>query len=303
MNTTSRRNFLGRLGALGLGAAAASCSRAETGRPFDRPLGVQLYTLREQIPRQPAETLEAIAAIGFSQVEILHQQIPRLAPLLEGAGLTAVSGHFPAPMVTGDWTAWGDPPETGSTWPEAVETASGLGLRQMVVAYLQPAERGSLDFYRSFADAMNRAGELCRASGMRLSYHHHAFEFEPIESRPPIEILEERFDPSLVDWQLDLFWLAMAGLDPAEAIRSRRGRVGSLHLKDAARDAPQRFQESEVAPEAFVPVGQGRVDFSEALRAAADSGVRFYFLEQDQTAGDPLEALAESYRHLRGLRL
>ncbi len=168
---------------------------------------------------------------------------------------------------------------------------------------MQQAERGTLEFYRRFIDQMNQAGEKSKAAGLQLCYHHHAFEFEPLEGEVPFDLMAKGFDPNYVHWQFDVFWLTLAGRNPAAVIREFSGRVASLHLKDAAKSAPTTFQESQVAPESFVEVGAGRIDFKEVLTAAAESAVRFYLVEQDHVPGDPLDSLAQSYRYLRSLSL
>ncbi len=134
MCPSSRRQFFQRIGAAGLGAMAASCSNSEPPPPsptFAKPLGVQLYTLRDAIPKDPEGTLRALSEIGFTQVEILQQQVEALEPHLAKYGLKPVSGHFAAPLVTGDWTYYPKPEGANPTWDDAVATANKLGLSCM----------------------------------------------------------------------------------------------------------------------------------------------------------------------------
>lgn len=309
---TNRRDFIKMAGLAGLAVCAPRCSsgaepqEAEVAASkFDHPLGVQLYTLREVLPQDPEGTLRSLADIGYTEVEALGWDLRQQAPILNANGLRAVSAHFPAPLVTGNWDVW---MQAGAASEKvelesAVSFAAEQGLDYAVIAYLFAQERGSLDFFRRFADQMNQAGEAFRAVGIQLGYHNHAFEFEPLEGQRPFDILKERFDANLVQWELDVFWLKMGGLDPAAVLREFSGRVPLVHLKDAAAGAQPRFQESQVPPTDFVSVGSGQLDFPAILKTAVESGVRHYFVEQDHTPGPPLESLRQSYEYLRGVEI
>jgi sugar phosphate isomerase/epimerase len=174
-------------------------------------------------------------------------------------------------------------------------------MQYLTVAYLMPAERGTLDFYRRFTDAMNRAGEKCTAAGLVLSYHHHAFEFEPLQGQRPFDLLVERFDPKHVGFEIDVFWVSIAGQDPVKTIQKLGPRVRLLHLKDKAKGTPNEFQESNVKPGAFVEVGSGVVDFPGVLAAGKAAGVTHAFVEQDHTPADPLASLKKSFNYLKTL--
>lgn len=272
-------------------------------------IGVQLYTVREALPEKPLETLQALAAIGYKEVEVIRRDLDRIAPSLKRAGLKATSIHIEAPLVTGKWAAWRAAAQSNSPLPpdynlsSAIADAQKHGIKYVVVAYLFPQERGGgLDFYRQFADQMNRAGEQCRKAGLKLCYHNHAFEFERMAGRTPLDVLMERFDGKLVDLELDVFWVAMAGNDPVQLIKRYRGRVPLLHLKDKAKGAERQTQEAMVPAAAFTEVGNGELDFAAILRAASEAGTKHYFVEQDQTPGDPLQSLRQSYTYLQGLK-
>ena len=118
-----------------------------------------------------------------------------------------------------------------------------------------------------------------------------------------MDLLVERFDPKKVGFEIDVFWLSIAGEDPAKTIRDLGPRVRLLHLKDKAKGTANSFQEGQVKPEAFAEVGSGVVDFPGVLAAGQAAGVAHAFVEQDQTPGDPLESLKKSYGYLAGLKV
>lgn len=309
MNNFARRKFL-QLAALSTTELLTIHRTFAKGSQAVRNIGVQLYTLREVLPKKPAETLQALAAIGYKEVEVIRPDLSQIGPLSKRAGLKAVSLHIEAPLVTGKWDAWSNavpstpPPmlSSGYDLSRAIDDARKHGIEYMVVAYLFPQERGGLDFYRQFADQMNRAGEQCRKAGLKLCYHNHAFEFEQMEGTTPLDVLMERFDKRFVDLELDVFWVSIAGSDPAQLIKKYSGRVPLLHLKDKAKGAAQQTQEAKVPRTAFTEVGNGELDFPAILRAASDAGTKHYFVEQDQTPGDPLRSLEQSFSYLKKLK-
>jgi len=270
-----------------------------------RPLGFQLYTVRRLIPAHARETLERVAQIGYREIETSRADNAVVLPLSKEFGLNAVSTHVDTPLVTGNWGAWkesfpkGAP--AGLTFEKAVDDAAAAGFQYVVVAYLMPAERGSLDTFRRYADQFNKAGETVRKAGMQFCYHHHAFEFGPKEGSRPIDVFVERFDPKLVKFEMDVFWVSVAGQDPVELLKQWQGRVALMHLKDKAPGVKVHYAEN-LPPGAFREVGFGVIDFKRILAAAPDAGVQHYFVEQDEVAEDPVESLRASYRTLEGLK-
>jgi sugar phosphate isomerase/epimerase len=138
---------------------------------------------------------------------------------------------------------------------------------------------------------------------MTLAYHHHSFEFEPVNGKRPFDLLVERFDPKLVHWELDLFWVKLGGDDPAARLRQLKGRVGLVHLKDVATGSKTEYWEGAVPKTAFKEVGNGMLDWPVILKACAEAGVKHYIIEQDQCPGNPLDSVAQSYKFLRGVTL
>jgi len=183
----------------------------------------------------------------------------------------------------------------------AIDQAKKWGFAYAVFPYLPPAERGGLDKIRILTDKLNRAGEKCRAVGLGFCYHNHAFEFEPMEGTTGFQVMMDRLDKKLCGFEMDCFWVSVAGHDPVELLKKLSGRVPLLHLKDKAPGTPVMFKES-VDRGAFKEVGSGVIDWPAVLRAAASSGVQHYFVEQDQTPGDPVESLRQSFGYLSKLQ-
>jgi sugar phosphate isomerase/epimerase len=302
--TLDRRQFLLAAGA-GTFAACSSSEPTPTPEPapepamtFSKPLGAQLYTLRFVLPENPAQILKDLAAIGYTEVEVLQNDYPAQAQMIRDAGLKAVSMHLAAGLITGEM---GDAAPPQKSVEEAAAYAKSEGISYVVMPYLPPAQRGAtLDHYKAFAAKLNKAGEAAQAAGLVLAYHNHAFEFEPLEGSTPLQTILAETDPKLVQLELDVFWASVAGLNPVDVLRQNASRVPLLHMKDKAQDAPRQYNE-KVAKEAFREVGNGSLDFAAILKACDAAGVQHYFVEQDQTPGDPLASLRQSYEHLRSL--
>lgn len=259
-----------------------------------RPYGVQLYTLRNILPKQPEATLEKVKAIGYREVEAIRDSLAVVAPIARRLGLSIPSCHFEAGVITGRW---------GSGKPLSVDQVAAelkaAGVGTAVMPWVDVADRGGADVFRSLADKMNRAAEVFKRSGLNFCYHHHAFEFAPVEGQKTgMDIFLERFDPKLVAIEVDMFWLKIAGQDPAAFLARHRGRVPFLHVKDVAVGAPQQFNE-RLAPSTFKEVGAGSLDVPAVLKAALAAGVKHFIVEQDQCPGDPLASVEKSFQYLQ----
>ncbi len=273
----SRRSFL----QAGAAAALAGVLPAKT----LRAVGVQLYTVRGVLPEKPAETLRAIDAIGYREIEGTQGLLDKIVPALQGTSLKPVSMHLDSTAVTKG-------PEDDLA--RVLDKVKQAGFTFAVMPYLPPNERGGLDVIKKLADTLNRAARRCQSAGLRFSYHNHAFEFEPMGGSTPLETLMGNTDAKLVTLEMDLFWVSVAGQDPSAMLAKYKGRTPLVHLKDKAKDTPDRFNEG-VPRTAFKEVGNGTLDWPKILKAADAAGVEHYFVEQDQTPADPVESLRQSF--------
>jgi sugar phosphate isomerase/epimerase len=278
----SRRQILR---AASLSAAISTAARAKK----LQTLGVQLYTVRTVLPQKPAETLRALDALGYREAEGSQTDLGTIVPALDGIQLKLVSIHADITLLLNGKEddlsrAFGEIRKSGATYA--------------VFPYLPPASRGGLDAIRRLGQSLNRAGEKARAEGLKLCYHNHAFEFEPMESTTPLDVLMNSTDKKAVGLELDVFWVSVAGHDPVELLKKYSGRVHLLHLKDKAEGTPVMYKESP-GKTAFKEVGSGILDWPKVLRAASAAGVQHYFVEQDQTPGDPIDSLRKSFEYLK----
>lgn len=278
---TDRRSFLSTFGAALLGAA---CSRvggsSDSARRLER-IGVQLYTVRDDLARDFEGTLSRIAELGYHELEFAgyHGKSPsEVRAIITRLGLAAPASHVPIDVFRRDADG-------------AIAAAKEVGHRYLVVPWLDPSERRTIDDYRRIADQLNQFGEKVRAAGMQLGYHNHDFELLAIDGTVPLDVLLERTDPNLMVLELDLYWVTKGGADPLTYFSRHPGRVHLVHVKDSA-GAPEHR---------MVDVGQGTIDFGKLLSRREQAGIRHAFVEHDNPA-NPFETLRVSYQHLAQLR-
>lgn len=264
---------------IGLASAAVrERGEAESGRLG--AIGVQLYTVRTLLERNFHGTLAALARIGFREVEFAgyHGRSPRaVRAALDRAGLVAPSGHVPFEAARDDL-------------PMTLDAAEAMGHRYVVVPWIPEEQRRTLDGYRAAADVFNRVGERCLLAGVRLAYHNHAFEFDPIEGRLPYDVLLERCDPRYVLFEMDLYWITAGGQDPLDYFERWPGRFRLVHMKDSTGPPAHRM----------VAVGAGRIPWKAILARREQAGIRHCFVEHDEPP-DPLASVRQSYEYLRGI--
>jgi len=285
-SSITRRGFLASAAA-GAIATRASAALAPT------TLGVQLYTVRNVFPTKGDEVLKQIAGIGYKEVEGDNfATLIRIAPTLKTLGLAPVSCHIPTPSVLGG----GDTPPL----EKILTDLKSIGTEYAVLPYIGQELR-TMEVFDAFGEKMNKAGELARKTGLQFAYHNHAFEWGQMGGKRVFDRMFANTDPKLVQFEVDVFWLTVGGVDPVAFLKEHSGRVPLLHLKDKVAD--QKVQYNEGVPKAtFKEVGNGNIDFPGILRTAKNIGVKHYFVEQDWTPGDPIASLKQSFTYLTGLR-
>ena len=288
---TTRRSFIKSSSILSAGILLAppEFNRRQT------LVGLQLYTVRDLMQQNPADTIAKVAKIGFNSVEgatytgsqnFYGMNPAAFAGLLKDNGLIMPSCHY----------RLGEEKTNGEIvkgtmlheWDKAVDDAAAVGVKYMVCAYLSPAERGELDHYKYVADQLNIAGEKCKKAGIQLCYHNHDFEFTKNNNTYPMDILFGA-DEDLVKFEMDLYWVAKAGMDPIALFNQHPGRFPLMHLKDMDKTEQHSFTE----------VGNGSIDFKTILKHQKKAGLKYFFVEQDKCPGSPLDSIKQSYDYIK----
>ena len=286
MATISRRRFAAQAAAL-LPLLRTRLSAAD---PALLPrIGVQLYTVRDVIMKDPLATLKAIQDLGYTEVEVTYANLDAIWPALKQTSLKGVSAHVDGSIFLN---------ADKSQLDHALSDLKHKGFDYAVFPYLANNLRGNADAYKRMADDFNEIGQRVKGFGLQFCYHNHAFEFGKTDDTTPLKLLLVT-DPTLVGWEMDIFWVSVAGQDPVALLRSYGDRIPLLHLKDKAKGTPVQYNEN-VPHSDFKEIGSGVIDIPAVLKEASQTGVKHYFVEQDFTPGDPIASLRKSYEYLHG---
>ena len=265
------------------GAAVSGEPAADTPGDAPQPLldriGLQLYTVRSLMAEDVAGSLDAVAAIGYDEVEFagyFGHAPGEVRGWLDAAGLSSPAAHV------------GMEDLSGAGLDAAIETASTLGQRWLVLPYMSEDMRNA-DGYRALADLLNAAGETAAQANLRVAYHNHAFEFDTVDQdgTTGYSLLLEHLDPASTDLEIDFHWSAVGGADSTALLRDNPGRFSLCHVKDLTADGR------------MADVGAGEIDWAGLFALSGTAGLLHFFVEHDRP-GEPLASIEASYRYLSG---
>jgi sugar phosphate isomerase/epimerase len=255
---------------------------------FKGPLGVQLYTVREQAAVDLPGVLAEIAPIGYKEVEtywdVYNRPAKELRALIADHGLTVPSGHFNYDGLE-----------------SKIDYARELGVKYMICPMLPQKMWASIEGFEAAAAQLNAWGEKVKKAGMQLGFHNHNYEFKTFGSTTGFATLVRRTDPSLVVLEMDCYWMTQAGESPITMLQKYGKRIKMLHLKDR-KSGFATSQSLDDAASHFEAVGSGAIDWKSILMLAQRQGVEHYFVERDSGSVPALESLALSYKYLTTLQ-
>ncbi|HET9446946.1 MAG TPA: sugar phosphate isomerase/epimerase [Steroidobacteraceae bacterium] len=297
----SRRAFLER-GSFALAAMSlhtARAAEAKTG-PLGKPIGLQIYTVREAAAKDLPGTLRAVADIGYREIELAG--IPAtsatdLRKLLDDLGLSAPSMHASmADLQTG--------------LQARIDYAKTLGTRYLVCSFpwtadsrfrntgLSIASGITLDDWKWNADQLNKIGATAAKAGLSCGYHNHNMEFRSYNGVVAYDELLRLTDPQLVTMEMDLAWVVTAGADPLKYLRKHADRISLLHVKEVRKDLQVSAEKLQAQT---TEVGSGKIDWKQLFGAMDPGRIRHYFVEQENFERSPLEAVKISFDYLRSI--
>jgi sugar phosphate isomerase/epimerase len=266
----SRRSFLAVSAALPWALRSVASGLAPSTKI---PVGLELYSVRDQLKKDPESTVRAVAKMGYQDVEFYapylewsEDQAKQMRKLLDELGIHCYSTH-------NDEDSFSD-----SKIQKASELNKILGSRYMVLAWSDP--KPDLDGWKKVAESLNNAAEKLAPSGLKVGYHNHDAEWKPVEGKRPIEVIASNTKPSVM-LQLDVGTCLEAGADPVAWIKANPGRIRSIHCKDWSPDPNVGYK---------TLFGEGKADWKAIFQAAENQGgVEFYLIEQEGSRYPELE--------------
>lgn len=240
-----------------------------------KPVGVQLYSLRDALAADFDATIRSVADIGYAGVETAGfpgTTAEHAAGLFKSLGLEVPSAHSPLPL--------------GEKRNEVLDTMAVLGTKFLIVPYLPPDDFKTVDSIKALCDRLNEGNAVARDAGLTLLYHNHWWEYQPLDDgQYPYQIMAELLEPT-IGFELDTYWAQTAGRSALDVVNELGDRIPMLHIKDGPLDT----QASMVA------AGQGKMDFPPIIAAA--TAAEWLIVELDRCETDMLTAVRDSYTYL-----
>lgn len=250
------------------------------------PVGIQMYTLRNETEQDFVGTLRKVADIGYKAVEFAgYGDLPakELRKLLDDLGLVASSSHVNLPF--------GQPDALQSELDRHIDINLELGSRYIINPWAPIEEYTTQEQFDSFYQMLLTAAKECKRQGIGFGYHNHAFEFAKRDGKLILDTIYETLPADLLKAELDLYWVKKGGLNPLDYLLSYKGRCPIIHVKDME-PGDEGF---------FAEVGQGVIDYPPILEAAKGAGVEFFIVEQDQCRRAPLDCIKTSFEYLKSI--
>lgn len=299
--STSRRGFLKTSG-LSFAALALGSHKLMASADPDIYLAIQLYTVREDMKKDPSGTLKKISDIGYKYVEHANYenrkfygyQPAEFKKILEGLGMQMPSGHVQ--MLPNDYDFAKN--DFADKWKYTVDDAATAGQKFLVSPWLDESLRKNMKDFKAYMEVFNKSGQLCKASGMKFGYHNHDFEFQTkIDGQLLYDLILNNTDPSLVAQQLDMGNLYNGGFKAIDVAKKYPGRFEMMHVKDMIPKKAETPKPGETVKEEnkekFVStiLGQGIVGTKEICNIGRTTGGTKYFIVEQESYQDGFTAL------------
>ncbi|MCO6461363.1 MAG: sugar phosphate isomerase/epimerase [Saprospiraceae bacterium] len=249
--------------------------------------GLQLYTLRDDLPKDVKGVLRKVAQAGYKQIE--SYEGPQgmwwgmghrgFSQYVEDLGMKVISSHC----------------DIFKNFEQKADEAAEIGLKYLICPWL--GKQSNMDKYKEAAANFNKKGEICRNKGIGFGYHNHAYSFEAVDGIFPQDIMMGETDPELVSFEMDMFWVHAAGQDIGQWLRKYEGRFKLCHIKDFS-----KYPVSDNSSNS-VNLGKGVIDWKNVLHEASERGMEYYIVEQEAYPNTtPIQAIRDNAAYMKNLR-
>ncbi len=228
--------------------------------------GIQLYTLRDDVPKDPKGVLKQLASFGYKQIEgyegaqgmFWDMKNTDFKKYLDDIGLNMVSSHC----------------DIKKDFEKKAAEAAEIGMEYLVCPYV--GAQTSMDAWKKITDRFNECGAICKKNGIKFAYHNHAYTFVPFSGMIPHDYVMENTDPDTVDHEMDIYWVVTGGADPIEYLKKYPNRFRLCHVKDRMKNVDAKEHS------ASCDLGTGMIDYPKILKVASETGMKHYIVEQER---------------------
>jgi sugar phosphate isomerase/epimerase len=289
----NRRKFIKLTGGVATGLALGSIggmslfSSCDNGPEGIKSFGLQLYSLRDDMPKDPKGILKQVASFGYKQIESYQHDALGMfwgmtnlefKKYMDDLGMSIVASHC----------------DINQDFEKKAAEAAAIGMKYLICPYKGPQQ--SLDDFKRFATEFNQKGEVCKKNGIRFAYHNHDYSFKAIDGQLPQDVMMQNTDPALVDFEMDMYWVVTGGHDPITWIKKYPNRFRLCHVKDRMKGATETG--------ASCTLGEGSIDYPTILKEAKSLGMDYFIVEQERYDGTtPLKAAEADAAYMKKLKV
>jgi sugar phosphate isomerase/epimerase len=252
----------------------------------DKLFGIQLYSLRNDLPKDPKGVLKQLASYGYKQIEGFEggtgmfwgMSNLEFKKYMDDLGMNFIASHC----------------NIDQEFERKAAAAAAIGMKYLICPNRGPQK--SIDAFKKIADDFNTKGEICRKNGLRFAYHNHEYPFNEIEGQFPQDIMMQNTDPSLVDFEMDIYWVVTGGQDPLMWFKKYPERFKLGHLKDRIKGATER--------NASCTLGEGSIDYPKIIEGAKTAGMKYFIVEQERYDGTtPMKSAEDDATYMNKLAI
>jgi sugar phosphate isomerase/epimerase len=269
-----------------LGCSATKNNMSTTTSGIDK-FGIQLYTLRDDMPKDPKGVLKQLASYGYKQIESYEgpegifwgMGHTGFSKYLNDLGMKLVSSHC----------------DIKTDFEKKASQAAEIGMSYLVCPWIGPQK--SVEDWKKVTDLFNECGAICKKNGIRFAYHNHEYTFRAFTGMIPHDFIMDNTDPDLVYHEMDIYWVIVGGADPKEYLKKYSNRFKLCHIKDRLKGTPEGEKSASCI------LGTGEIDFPSILKVAKEHGMEYFITEQERyDAGTPLESVKANAAYMKGFK-
>ena len=288
-----RNDFLKLSGGLALaGLASKSGFAALAGESAKlKNFGIQLWSVRDDLAKDPKGVLKQLSSYGYKQIESFEggkgmfwgMSNTEFKSYMDELGMKIIASHC----------------DINKDFEKKAADAAAIGMKYLICPYKGPLEKiKNIDEFKKFADEFNQKGEICKKNGIRFAYHNHDYSFVTMSGEMGQDVMMKNTDASLVDFELDMYWVVAAGQDIETWLKKYPKRFRLCHVKDRKKDAPLTEKDASVV------VGTGSINYPKILKTAKKYGMEYYIVEQEKWEGTtPMQAAQADAVYMKTLSI